>query len=134
MAVTVAVTALDGLAFGLLLFVISAGLTLIFGVLGVLNLAHGSFYLAGAPVAYLPGGGGLLGLALALVVGAVLGAGGGVALGAVLRPLAGQGHLGQALATLGLAFLAADAYTTGFGGAPLPIDPPHPLGGSMTVG
>jgi branched-chain amino acid transport system permease protein len=134
MAVTVAVTALDGLAFGLLLFVISAGLTLIFGVLGILNLAHGSFYLAGASVAYLFGGGGLLGLAVALVVGAVLGAGGGVALGVVLRPLAGHGHLGQALATLGIAFLAADAYTSGFGGAPLPINPPDLLSGSITLG
>jgi len=134
MAVTVAVTALDGLAFGLLLFVIAAGLTQIFGVMDILNLAHGSLYLGGAYVAYVFSGGTLVGLAVALVVGAVLGASGGMALGVAMRPLAGHGHLDQALATLGIAFLAADAYTTGFGGTPLPISPPELLNGSIALG
>ncbi len=126
-----AVTALDGLAFGLLLFVVAAGLTLIFGVVDVLNLAHGSFYLAGTAVAYLLSRGGLIGLVEALAVGALLGAGGGAALDAAMRPLLGYGHLDQALATLGIAFLAADGYTAVFGGAPLPVNPPRLLAGSI---
>jgi branched-subunit amino acid ABC-type transport system permease component len=110
------VTALDGLAFGLLLFVVAAGLTLIFGVMDVLNLAHGSLYLAGAYLAYLLSHGGLLDLVAALAVGALIGAGGGAVLAAAMRPLAAHGHLDQALATLGIALLAADAYTSVFAG------------------
>lgn len=131
---TYAVTALDGLAFGLLLFTVAAGLTLIFGVMNVLNLAHGSLYLAGAYVTYLLSHGGLIDLAAALAVGALIGIGGGAALGAAMRPLAANGHLAQALATLGIAFLAADAFTTGFGGAPLPTNPPAQLAGSIQIG
>jgi branched-subunit amino acid ABC-type transport system permease component len=134
MAVTVAVTALDGVAFGMLLVVIAAGLTLIFGVLNVLNLAHGSLYLAGTYLAYQLSGGTLGGLALAVAAGAVLGASGGMALGVAMRPLAAYGHLGQALATLGVSLLAADAYTSAFGGAPLPVDPPRLVAGSLPVG
>lgn len=133
-AVTYAVTALDGLAFGLLLFTVAAGLTLIFGVMDVLNLAHGSFYLAGAYVAYLLSDGDLAGLAVALAAGALAGAGGGAVLGVAMRPLTAYGHLDQALATLGIAFLAADAYTGVFGGAPLPANPPDVLAGSIRIG
>ena len=43
---------LNGLQFGVLLFLLSAGLTLIFGVLGIVNFAHGSFYMLGIYVAY----------------------------------------------------------------------------------
>jgi branched-chain amino acid transport system permease protein len=133
-AVTYAVTALDGVAFGLLLFVVAAGLTLIFGVMDVLNLAHGSLYLAGAYLAWWLSHGSLAGLAAAIAVGALAGAGGGGALAAAMRPLATHGHLNQALATLGIAFLAADAFTTGFGGAPLPADPPDLLAGIIHLG
>jgi len=134
MGVTYAVTALDGVAFGLLLFVVGAGLMLIFGVMDVLNLAHGSLFLGGAYIGYLLGGSGLLDLAAAVAAGAVLGAGGGVALGLAMRPLVGHGHLEQALATLGISFVAADAYTSGFGGAPLPVNPPELLAGTVTLG
>jgi len=51
-----------------------------------------------------------------------------------MRPLARFGHLEQALATLGIAYLAADGYTSVFGGAPLPADPPTPLSGSVHMG
>ncbi|MEU8658469.1 branched-chain amino acid ABC transporter permease, partial [Actinoplanes philippinensis] len=77
--------------------------------------------------------GGLLALAVGRGVGALRGAAAGMTLGAALRPLASHGHLDQALATLGIAFLAADAYTTSFGGAPLPIEPPDLLDGSITL-
>jgi branched-subunit amino acid ABC-type transport system permease component len=131
---TYAVTALDGVAFGLLLFTVAAGLTLIFGVMDILNLAHGSLYLAGAYLAYLLSHGRLVDLAAAVAVGALAGAFGGAVLGAVLRPLAAYGHLEQALATLGIAFAAADAYTTLFGAAPLPANPPDLLAGSIRLG
>lgn len=49
---TIAIQLLNGLQYGLLLFMIAAGLTLIFGILGVINLAHGSFYMIGAYLAY----------------------------------------------------------------------------------
>lgn len=130
---TYAVTALDGVAFGLLLFVVAAGLTLIFGVMGVLNLAHGSLYLAGAALAYLLTNGGLAGLAVAVTAGALVGAACGAGLGVIMRPLERYGRLGQALATLGLALLAADAYNTVFGGAPLLANPPSALAGSISV-
>ncbi|MEJ3741697.1 branched-chain amino acid ABC transporter permease [Actinomycetes bacterium KLBMP 9797] len=130
---TYAVTALDGVAFGLLLFCVGAGLALIFGVMDVLNLAHGTLYLAGAYLAYLLAGDSLLGLAAALATGAALGAAGGAGLAAALRPLAGRGHLDQSLVTLGVAFLAADAYTAGFGAAPLPANPPAQLAGRLDL-
>jgi len=132
-AVTYGITALDGLAYGLLLFTVAAGLTLIFGVMDILNLAHGSLYLAGAYLAYLLSTGGLLDLAAAVAVGAAFGCLAGVALTAAMRPLAGHGHLAQALATLGIAFLAADLYVTVAGGAPLPADPPTAVAGSITL-
>jgi len=132
--VTYAVTALDGVAFGLLLFCIAASLTLIFGVMDILNLAHGSLYLAGTYLAYLLSTGGLLDLAAAVAAGVAIGGVAGVALAAAMRPLTGHGHLTQALATLGIAFVAADLYLTLAGGAPLPADPPAVLSGSITLG
>jgi len=133
-AVTYAVTGLDGLAFGLLLFTVAAGLTLIFGVMDILNLAHGSLYLAGTYCLYLFSDGGLPGLAAALAVGVLAGGAAGAGLAVAMRPLTRFGHLAQALATLGIALLAADAFTTIFGGAPLPADPPDALAGSLRLG
>lgn len=66
---TIAIQLLNGLQYGLLLFLIAAGLTLIFGILGVINLAHGSFYMIGAYLAYwLSDKTGSLALAIALAV------------------------------------------------------------------
>lgn len=71
------INVLNGLAVGLLLFTIAVGLSLIFGLMDVLNLAHGALYLVGAYLAYLVvrGGGGFVWAALlAIVVGLVGGA------------------------------------------------------------
>jgi branched-chain amino acid transport system permease protein len=66
---TIAIQLLNGLQYGLLLFLIAAGLTLIFGILGVINLAHGSFYMIGAYLAYwLSDKTGSLALAVALAL------------------------------------------------------------------
>jgi branched-chain amino acid transport system permease protein len=130
---TYAVTALDGVAYGLLLFVGAAGLALIFGVMDTLNMAHGTLYLAGAYLAWHLADGTLLGLLLALAVGVAVGAGGGTVLAAALRPLTGGRHLDQALLTLGLAYLAADGLTARFGASPLAAEPPQALAGRLHV-
>lgn len=128
-------TMVDGVAYGLLLFTVSAGLALIFGVMDVLNLAHGTFYLAGAYLAWaLTGDGGLAALGAAALAGVVAGAAGGGLLTLALRPLrAGAGHLDHALATLGLAFVASWVFTEAFGAAPLPASPPAALAGNVVL-
>ncbi|MEV0586843.1 branched-chain amino acid ABC transporter permease [Nonomuraea sp. NPDC050310] len=105
------VTAFDGIAFGALLFVLAVGLTMIFGLLDVLNLAHGALYMAGGYLALLIIGEAPVSLAvfigvalLAVVAGLVLGGG----LSAAIRPLRGRGHLDQALLTMGLAILLSE--------------------------
>lgn len=100
---------LNGLQYGLLLFLISSGLTLIFGVMGVINLAHGSLFMLGAYLAYVTAGWtGSLWLALPA---AVLG---GLAFGAVLerwlfRRFYRRDHLDQVLLTFALILLFEEA-------------------------
>jgi len=93
---------LNGLQYGLLLFLVASGLTLIFGIMGIINLAHGSFYMIGAYMAFslsaLTGS-----LFLAIIVGIVL----SIALGVVLEwalfsRLYQRDHLEQVLLTYGL--------------------------------
>jgi len=93
---------LNGLQYGLLLFLVASGLTLIFGIMGIINLAHGSFYMIGAYMAFalssLTGS-----LFLAIVVGIVL----SIVLGVVLEwalfsRLYQRDHLEQVLLTYGL--------------------------------
>lgn len=127
-----AVTAVDGLAFGLLLYCLAAGLTLIWGVVDVLNLSHGTLYLIGAYLAWLCSDGGWTGLLTALAAGIAVGAAGGYLLDTAMRPLAGR-HLDQALATLGAAFVAADLLTGATGGVPLRVQPPAVLAGSIPI-
>ncbi|GAA4049960.1 branched-chain amino acid ABC transporter permease [Nonomuraea soli] len=105
------VTAFDGIAFGCLLFVLAVGLTMIFGLLDVLNLAHGALYMAGGYLAFLVIGevptslAVFIGVALlAVVAGLVLGGG----LSVAIRPLTRRGHLDQALLTMGLAILLSE--------------------------
>ena len=93
---------LNGLQYGLLLFLVASGLTLIFGIMGIINLAHGSFYMIGAYMAFalssLTGS-----LLVAIIVGVVL----SVALGMLLEwalfsRLYKRDHLEQVLLTYGL--------------------------------
>ena len=93
---------LNSVQYGLLLFMLAAGLTLIFGIMGVVNLAHGSFYMLGAYLAYaltsLTGS-----LALAIVGGAALSLLFGLALERLLfRHFYQRDHLDQVLLTFGL--------------------------------
>ncbi|MEU8333707.1 branched-chain amino acid ABC transporter permease [Micromonospora arborensis] len=127
------ITALDGVAYGLLLFVIAAGLTLIFGVAGVFSMAHGTLYLAGAYLAWHLADGGWAGLGLALAAAILIGALGGAGLAAAVRPLTDR-PLDQVLATLGVAYIAADQFSTVFGAEPRSVDPPRALAGSVSLG
>ena len=127
-----AVTALDGVAFGMLLFVVAAGLTLIFGVMQVFNLAHGTLYLAGAYLAWMFGAG-LPGLAATVALALLVGAGVGALLSLVLPHQARDAHSSHALITLGIAFLTADAFTTVFGPEPRSVTAPAPLDGSVQL-
>lgn len=127
------VTLIDGIAFGLLLFTLAVGLSLVFGMMDVLNLAHGTLYLAGAYIAYEFSGGGLVALAIALVIGVAVGALGGLALATLTQPLATRGHLDQALLTMGIAFIASDLFVQGYGAEVLPTAPPDALADSVDL-
>jgi len=99
---SILIQVLNGLQYGLLLFLVASGLTLVFGIMGVINLAHGSFYMIGAYLAWSLSSR-LGSLALAIVVGIAL----SVALGLVLERLLirhfyRRDHLYQVLLTYGL--------------------------------
>jgi branched-subunit amino acid ABC-type transport system permease component len=129
------IAVLNGLAIGLLLFVVAVGLSLVFGMMDVLNLAHGALFLTGAYVAWFLAGdtptwtGWLAALAAAAAVGAV--AGGGLSL--LTGPLAGRSHLEQALLTLGVALVVAEVVSAVFGEDVRGVNPPQGLDGTVAV-
>ena len=96
---------LNSVQYGLLLFMLAAGLTLIFGIMGVVNLAHGSFYMLGAYVAWsLAARTGSL--ALAIVLGTLLSVAFGLLLERILfRHFYHRDHLDQVLLTFGLIYI-----------------------------
>jgi len=121
---TLLIQILNGIQYGLLLFLIAGGLTLIFGIMGVINLAHGTFYMVGAYLAYSLTG--LIGnFWLALPVGLVLSVVLGVALEWLLiRHLYRRDHLYQVLLTYGLILVFQELRSILFGddvhGVPVP--------------
>ena len=96
---------LNSIQYGLLLFLLASGLTLIFGIMGVVNLAHGSFYMLGAYLAYALSG--LFGsLTLAIIGGALLAVAFGLTLEWLLfRHFYQRDHLDQVLLTFGLIYI-----------------------------
>ncbi len=121
------IPAVDGVAYGLLLFVVAAGLTLAFGVGDVLNLAHGTLFAFGAYAAAKVSDGSWGSLALAVLIGTATAAAGGALLSVLLVPLAGRGHLAQALLTFGVALVVGDLLVTVFGPDELPVTVPASL-------
>ncbi len=115
---------LNGIQYGLLLFLIASGLTLVFGIMGVINLAHGAFYMIGAYLAYaLTQWSGSLLLAIALGIPLT------VLLGLILERcffafLYERDHLDQVLLTYGLILIADEVQSVLWGddphGVPLP--------------
>jgi branched-subunit amino acid ABC-type transport system permease component len=130
------VTIVDGVAFGVLLFTIAVGLSLVFGIMDVLNLAHGALYLAGAYLAVRFAGDGQATLGAYLLAGlaaVALGAGAGAGLAVLTRPLASRGHLDQALLTLGVALIVGDLLSARFGDDVQSVPPPPVLAGSVGI-
>lgn len=115
--------AFNGLSYGLLLFMLSAGLTLIFSVQGVLNFAHASFYMLGAYVGYsiAAGAGFWPALVLAPLAVGLLGAG---CERVLLRRVQARGHTSELLLTFGLAYLIGEGAKLVWGLAPLPAPVP----------
>lgn len=124
---------LNGLQFGVMLFLMAAGLTLIFGVMGLINLAHGSLYMVGAfAAAAVAGATGsfLLGLGAALAAAAAAGA---LIEVAVIRRLYAAPHLDQVLATFALILIFSEGTRFLFGSFPLFLDIPDALSGPVTL-
>lgn len=124
---------LNGLQFGVMLFLMAAGLTLIFGVMGLINLAHGSLYMVGAfAAATVAGwtGSFLLALAASLAAAAIIGA---IVELVVLRRLYQRDHLDQVLATFALILIFSEGTRWMFGSFPLFLDVPAVLSGSISL-
>ncbi len=126
--------ALNGLAYGVLLFLLSVGLTLIFGMLDVVNLAHGSFYMLGAyaglSLIAATGNFWLALVAAPLAVGLV----GALIERWCLRPLYRRPPLDQVLLTFGLIYLFEDVVKWIWGGRIRSIPPPDLFSGSVSLG
>jgi branched-chain amino acid transport system permease protein len=126
----VLITLLNGLSYGLLLFMLSSGLTLIFSMMGVLNFAHASFYMLGAYFAYAVSS--KFGFWPALVL-APLGVG---IFGALierygLRRVHKFGHVPELLFTFGLSFVIVEVVQLIWGRAAVPYPIPHELEGPL---
>ena len=124
---------LNGLQFGIMLFLMSAGLTLIFGVMGLINLAHGSLYMIGAFVAATVSGmtgSFLLALFASLIASAAAGA---LVELLVIRRLYEKDHLDQVLATFALILIFSEGTRWVFGSFPLFLDIPAYLSGPVIL-
>ena len=131
------VLTVNSVTFGGLLFLLSAGFSLIFGLMRIPNLTHGSLFMLGA---YFGAAAivGVAGVRLNFWLAAVLATLGVAALGAVterllLRQLPGQ-PMAQVLVTLGLSFMAADFCLMVWGGDPINVETPAGLGGFTRLG
>jgi branched-chain amino acid transport system permease protein len=130
---TFAVQLLNGVQYGLVLFLVASGLTLVFGILGVINLAHGAFYMLGAYVAYwltlktgsffaaLIGG-----VAIAFVAGLALES-------AFIKRLYGRDHLAQVLLSYGLILVLDEVRQILFGKDVHSVAAPEFLRGSFKL-
>jgi branched-chain amino acid transport system permease protein len=127
------IQAFNGISYGALLFLLASGLTLIFGVMRIVNLAHGSYFLLGGYVALSviwTTGSWLLALPVAALVLAAVGL---LMERIFLRPL-GFDPLRQVLLTIGFAFLFQQAALDIWGGDQLDITPPDILKDSVVIG
>lgn len=124
---------LNGFQLGITLFLMSAGLTLVFGIMQVINLAHGSFYMIGAYVgATVIGASGSFFLGIAAALGAAAITGMAVEY-IVLRHLYDRDHLSQVLATFGLILFFNELTRIIWGRQPLYMDVPVWISGSVEL-
>ena len=124
---------LNGLQYGVMLFLLAAGLTLIFGIMGVINLAHGSLFMVGAYAGtYVAGvtGSFWLGLPAALIAAAITGF---LMETLVIRRLYSRDHLDQVLATFALILMFNQLITLIFGRQPVFTPLPQAFSGSIEL-
>jgi branched-chain amino acid transport system permease protein len=131
--VTFGVQLLNAIQYGMVLFLVASGLTLVFGILGVINLAHGAFYMLGAYLAYgiaaatgsfwlaLVGG-----VAIAFVVGLLLE-------NVFIRRLYGRDHLAQVLLSFGLILVLDEVRQLLFGKDVHAVSPPPMFSGTIQL-
>jgi branched-chain amino acid transport system permease protein len=132
-ATLIAEQLLNGLQFGLMLFLIAAGLTLVFGILDILNVAHGSLYMAGAYVAAQTMQA-TQSFLLAVVVSAVVTGLVGLIIELVLvRRLVVRDHLAQVLGTFAIILIANDVVKMIWGPAPVMMSMPAALSGPVHI-
>jgi branched-chain amino acid transport system permease protein len=125
---------LNGLQYGMALFLISAGLTLVFGVMGVLNLAHGSAFMFGAYAAAIVSQVTNNFFASVLCAIVVTGAFGWILEVGVIQRLYRRSHLDQVLATFALTLIFNGAARQMFGRQPYQIPVPESLAGTVEIG
>ncbi len=124
---------LNGLQFGLMLFLLAAGLTLVFGIMDMINLAHGSLYMIGAYLAATltaATGSFWFGLVLAIAATAVLAV---LLERTVIRRLVQRDHLSQVLGTFAVLLMANEAVRIIWGPQPLALNPPAALAGPVNL-
>ncbi len=131
--ITFAVQLLNAVQYGMVLFLVASGLTLVFGILGVINLAHGAFYMLGAYLAYwLAAYTGsfaiamLGGVAIAFIVGMLLET-------VFVRLLYGRDHLAQVLLSFGLILVIDEVRQLAFGKDVHSVAPPPWLSGAIQL-
>ncbi len=124
---------LNGVQLGVMLFLMAAGLTLVFGVMGLINLAHGSLFMVGAfAAAAVAGLTGSFLLAVAASIAAAAAAGAVIEIG-VIRRLYGRDHLDQVLATFALILIFSEGTRMIFGSFPLYLNVPGWLSGPVML-
>jgi len=132
-AILVVEQLLNGLVFGLMLFLLAAGLTLVFGIMDMINLAHGSMYMIGAylvATAAAASGSYLIGLVTG-VAGCVLF---GILLEmSLLRRLYTRDHLSQVLGTFGILLICNEVVRLLWGPQPISLNPPEILSGPVQL-
>ncbi len=121
-----AISTLNGIIYGMLLFMLASGLTLIFGMMGVLNLAHASMYMLGAYLGYQISK--TIGFLPALILGPLaLGLGGALLERYGLRRVHEHGHVSELLFTFGIAFMIQEAVQMIWGRIGVPYRVPAEL-------
>ena len=132
MSLLLAEQVLNGLQLGVMLFLMSAGLTLVFGVMGLINLAHGSLYMVGAfAAAAVAGATGSFAWRWRRALAAA--AAGALVEVVVIRRLYGRDHLDQVLATFALILIFSEGTRMLFGSFPLFLQTPPALSGPVTL-
>lgn len=135
-AILILEQSLNGLQFGLMLFLLAAGLTLVFGIMDMINLAHGSLYMIGAYLVatftQAAGGSFWLGLCLGILATVVV----GVLLECtILRRLYHRDHLSQVMGTFAILLMSNEIVRARiiWGAQPLMLNPPEALAGPVQL-